>query len=133
LAKELAGSPSYLSQVMSRKRTYSSVLLSRLHEVLSNERRSVEQNTNSGFDATATNSYNIPNGPLAQLAEQLTLNQPVPGSSPGRLISAEIKTGGGIPPPVQLILGVVTMSSCLTYSAFKAPSPAVAVVPAQPD
>ena len=30
-------------------------------------------------------SYNIEHGPLAQLAEQLTLNQPVGGSSPPRL------------------------------------------------
>jgi transcriptional regulator with XRE-family HTH domain len=85
LAKQLGVSPSYLSQVRSGKRPPSRALLMSLHKVLSNERRNVKQSSDDGFDLTAPNRYNIPNGPLAQLAEQLTLNQPVGGSSPPRL------------------------------------------------
>ncbi len=38
-------------------------------------------------------------GPLAQLAEQLTLNQRVPGSSPGGLTTLEFMGGWNIRPP----------------------------------
>ena len=37
------------------------------------------------FDTWCDNSYNMGHGPLAQLAEQLTLNQQVTGSIPVRL------------------------------------------------
>ena len=37
------------------------------------------------FDTLSCSSYNDKRGPLAQLAEQVTLNHPVGGSSPPRL------------------------------------------------
>ena len=37
------------------------------------------------IDTNTPNNYNYIHGPLAQLAEQLTLNQPVTGSTPVRL------------------------------------------------
>lgn len=53
------------------------------------------------FDTLASNGYNIERGPLAQLAEQLTLNQQVTGSTPVRLtlreIPAKLKLGATSP------------------------------------
>ena len=65
LAKELGVSPSYLSQVKNGKRPASQKVLSK---VIVNVKQ-------KEFDASAANSYNVNRrGPLAQLAEQLTLN-----------------------------------------------------------
>ena len=76
LAKESGVSPSYLSQVKNGKRPASQKVLSK---VIVNVKQ-------KEFDASAANSYNVNRrGPLAQLAEQLTLNQQVTGSIPVRL------------------------------------------------
>ena len=53
-----------------------------MHKVLSTS--DIDFNRNR-VDTHAYNSYNAEYGPLAQLAEQLTLNQQVTGSTPVRL------------------------------------------------
>ncbi len=75
LPREPGVSTSYLSQIKNGKRPAS-------QEVLSNIKDSVKQ---SRFDTPSSGSYNIGHGPLAQLVEQLTLNQQVTGSTPVRL------------------------------------------------
>ncbi len=75
LAKELGVSHSYLSQVRHGKRPASDKVVSRM----------VSSGQQGFIDTSIKNSYNIGHGPLAQLAEQLTLNQQVTGSIPVRL------------------------------------------------
>ena len=74
LSKELRVSTSYLSQVKHGKRPASEKVLSKISEEI---KQSLPEDTN--------NDTLIERGPLAQLAEQLTLNQQVEGSSPSRL------------------------------------------------
>ena len=45
----------------------------------------VSSGKQESIDTNASNNYNCMHGPLAQLAEQMTLNHPVGGSSPPRL------------------------------------------------
>ena len=75
VARELGVSASYLSQVKHGKRLAS-------HEVVS---KMVGSGKQSVLDTNAPTRYNSSGGPLAQQAEQLTLNQPVTGSTPVRL------------------------------------------------
>ena len=75
LARELGVSHSYLSQIKNGKRPPSQKVVSKFGW----------NGKQSEFDTPTSNSYNSVRGPLAQLAEQLTLNQPVGGSSPPRL------------------------------------------------
>ena len=75
LAKELGVSHAYLSQIRHGKRPASDKVVSKM--VSSGKQTVVDTHTYS--------RYNNSSGPLAQLAEQLTLNQPVGGSSPPRL------------------------------------------------
>ena len=77
LARELGVSHSYLSQIIHGKRSASKKMVSKM----------VSNGKQLDFDTIPDFSYNKSSGPLAQLAEQLTLNQPVGGSSPPRLIS----------------------------------------------
>jgi len=75
LARELGVSHSYLSQVRHGKRPASDKVVSKM---VSNGK----QNRENIFDTTPAIRYNSIAGPLAQLAEQLTLNSR-PGVSRG--------------------------------------------------
>ena len=75
LAEELSVSHSSLSQVRHGKRPASDKVVSKL----------VSSGKQDLLDDNCSTRYNILGGPLAQLAEQLTLNQQVTGSIPVRL------------------------------------------------
>jgi transcriptional regulator with XRE-family HTH domain len=77
LAKEIGVSPAYLSQVMTGKRPASKKVLSKIEA-------SVKQ-TQPDLPDGGVFVKILAHGPLAQLAEQLTLNQQVTGSIPVRL------------------------------------------------
>ncbi len=80
LAKELGVSHSYLSQVLHGKRPASDKVVSKM----------AGSGKQDIIDSFTSNSYNIRHGPLAQLAEQLTLNQQVTGSIPVRLTKCRL-------------------------------------------
>ena len=77
LAGELGVSASYLSQVKHGKRPASKKVLSKI-------KASVKQNQ-PDLPGDGVFAKLLEHGPLAQLAEQLTLNQQVRGSIPLRL------------------------------------------------
>ncbi len=77
LARELGVSASYLSQVKHGKRPASKKVLSKIEA-------SVKQNR-PDLPGGGVFVKLLAHGPLAQLAEQLTLNQQVTGSIPVRL------------------------------------------------
>jgi hypothetical protein len=61
-------------------------------------------------------------GALAQLVEQLTLNQPVPGSSPGRLTSF-LSSCAAHPAEALYQHSVMGVSSCVPMTLHGLPSP----------
>jgi DNA-binding XRE family transcriptional regulator len=82
LARQLGVSRTYITLLVQGKRKPSQQIANKLGQLMLTHDSPCH---NTSHNATMKNSRHR-HGPLAQLAEQLTLNQPVGGSSPPRLI-----------------------------------------------
>ena len=85
IAREIGVSRTYITLLAQRKRIPSVNIVGKLTQLKSTVGKTPYNDNQPSFDTQAAHRYNILRGPLAQLEEQLTLNQPVGGSSPPRL------------------------------------------------